>query len=108
MTPDGLEHQLPRQQVGPLDARRNRKSLERCRRSSECVRTQLDERQWVAAGGLEKPVDRIAGDDTRAAAGQQLGGRILVEAGRWNTQRPRPAIRFRNIDPPYRQRKVAP
>ena len=27
---------------------------------------------------------------------------------RWNTQRTCAAIRFRNIDPPYRRRKVAP
>ena len=41
---------------------------------------------------------------------QETPGDFLGDAigNRRNAQRPRTAIRFRNIDPPYRRRKVAP
>ena len=44
-------------------------------------------------------------DRLQIATGDLLGDAV---GDRWNAQRPRPAIRFRNIDPPHRRRKVAP
>ena len=44
-------------------------------------------------------------DRLQVATGDLLGDAV---GNRWNAQRPRAAIRFRNIDPPHRRRKVAP
>ena len=41
----------------------------------------------------------------QAPTGHLLGNAICDS---WNTQRPRPTIRLRNIDPPHRRRKIAP
>ena len=44
-------------------------------------------------------------DRLQSATGDLLGDAV---SDSWNTQRPRPAIRFRNIDPQHRRRKIAP
>src|ERR1700730_9027989 len=44
-------------------------------------------------------------DRLQIAASDLLGGAI---SDSWNTQRPPPAIRLRNIDPQHRRRKIAP
>ena len=44
-------------------------------------------------------------DRLQVTPGDLLGDAI---GNRWNAQRPRPAICFRNVDPPHRRRKIAP
>src|SRR5262249_24691292 len=103
MMADGLEHQLPIKAVE--------------------VAAHIEiEHPVVAPAALPSSahgIDRRFAGSVAIGVGMEhrLHNRLQIAPGdllsdevgdRWNTQWPRPTIYFRNIDPPHRQRKVAP
>lgn len=103
MLADSLEHQLP------IDGVEKRLHVEI--EHPVVAPTALTSRAHGIGGRLAGPVavgirmKHRFQDRLQKTTGDFLGDAI---GNRWNAQRPRPAIRFRNIHSPHRRRKVTP
>ena len=99
MTPDGLEHQLP---IDTVEVAPN-VEIEH----PVVAPAALTSRAHGIDGRFARPVAIGVDVEHRLHNGLQVApGDFLGDAvgDSWNTQRPRPAIRLRNIDPPHRRR----